>query len=226
MDLRVLVIDDDRRIRDMLQRNLADDGYQVETAPDGESGLRRLRESEPSVVVLDVSMPGMSGYEVCSTVRREGRQVPILLLTARGEITDRVTGLDAGADDYLPKPFAYDELLARLRALVRRAAPAVGDAVRFADLVVNPQERTARRGDRLLELTPREFDLLELLARNARMPVNRFRIIEDVWDDELDVDSNAVEVYIGYLRRKLEAGGEPRLVHTVRGSGYVLRETM
>lgn len=224
MDMRVLVIDDDRRIREMLRRNLVADGYLVDVAADGESGLRRLRETEPDLLVLDVNMPGMSGFEVCRVVRRERRGVPVLLLTARGEVGDRVAGLDAGADDYLPKPFAYEELAARIRALVRRAHPEADEVIRFADLVVDPQARSCRRGERQIDLSPREFDLLELLARNARTALERWKIIEQVWEDEIDIDSNALEVYVGYLRRKLEAAGEPRLVQTVRGVGYMLRE--
>lgn len=224
MDVRVLVVDDDRKIREMLQRNLSADGYRVDVADSAELGLQLLRSLAPQIVVLDVGLPGMDGYEACRRIRREGLPAAVLLLTARGDVADRVVGLDAGADDYLSKPFDYDELAARVRALVRRTISDETGLLRFGDLVVDVGARRARRGDRDLELSPREFELLELLVRNARVAVGRIRIIEDVWRDEIDLDSNAVDVYVSYLRRKLEASGEPRLLHTVRGVGFMIRE--
>jgi two-component system response regulator MprA len=224
MDIRVLIIDDDRAIRQMLERSFAADGYRVDSADTAEAGLAAVRALAPDVVVLDVGLPLMDGIEACRRIRREGHDVAIVLLTARGELDDRVAGLEAGADDYLPKPFAYEELLARVRALVRRSRRSPDTTVRFADVVLDPDARRARRGDRDLELSPREFDLLELLVRNARLVVDRITIVEEVWRDAIDVDSNALDVYVGYLRKKLEAAGEPRIIHTVRGVGFSVRE--
>jgi two-component system response regulator MprA len=224
MDTRILIVDDDEKIRTMLRRSLSADGFQVSEAADGEKGLASLRAEVHDLVVLDVGLPGIDGFDVCRTIRREKRTVPVLLLTARGDVTDRVTGLEAGADDYLPKPFAYEELLARVRALVRRTRPTdSSEPLIVADVVLDPDGRTCRRGTRNIELSRREFDLLELLMRNARATIERWKIIEDVWDDSIEIESNAVEVYIGYLRKKLEADGEPRLIHTVRGIGYSFR---
>lgn len=224
MDARILIVDDDRRIRDMLLRNFVADGYRVDAADSAESGLAALRTNVPDIVVLDVGLPMMDGFEACRRIRREGHNVAVILLTARGEVADRVTGLDAGADDYIPKPFAYEELAARVRALVRRARPAQTDVLRFGDLVLDSEARSVRRGERELDLTRREFDFLELLMRSPRVAIERWRIIEDVWDDSIDIESNALDVYVGYLRKKLEAGDEGRILHTVRGVGYVLKE--
>lgn len=222
MDSRVLIIEDDRRIRDMLERSFAADGYRVGAVDSAEAGLAAIRSTPPHVVVLDIGLPGMDGIEACRRIRREGHDAAILLLTARGDLEDRVMGLDAGADDYLAKPFEYAELAARVRALVRRSFSESSNALRFGDLVVDVDSHSARRGDRVIDLSPREFALLELLVRNPRITISRGRIIEDVWDDAIDIESNAPEVYVGYLRKKLEAGGEARVIHTVRGIGYTL----
>ncbi len=223
---RVLVVDDDPELRAALTRALALDGYRVETASDGAKALDALGRVEPDVVVLDVMMPFVGGLDVCRTMRSRGDRTPILVLTARDQVGDRVAGLDAGADDYLVKPFALEELRARLRALLRRAAPAAEPGVlRHADLMLDPDTLEVRRGDRLLDLTRTEFALLELLLRNAGHPVPREVIMDRVWGYDVEPSSNSLEVFIGYLRRKTEAGGEPRLIHTVRGVGYQLKAT-
>jgi len=222
--MTVLVVDDDRAVRESLRRALELEGYGVELAEDGEQALRRLAlEPPPDVVVLDVLMPGVDGLEVCRRVRQSGSSVPVLMLTARTEVDSRVAGLDAGADDYLPKPFALAELLARLRALLRRAGNGATDTLRFADLELDPGTREVRRGNPI-ELTRTEFSLLELFLRNPRQVLTRSIIFERVWGYDFGPTSNSLDVYIGYLRRKTEAGGKPRLIHTVRGVGYALRE--
>ncbi|MDE3189900.1 MAG: response regulator transcription factor [Acidobacteriota bacterium] len=221
----VLVTDDDRAVREALERALQLAGYEVELASDGDGALAAIEQRTPDAVVLDIMMPGLDGLDVTRRLRREGNRVPILLLTAREAVGDRVEGLDAGADDYLPKPFALEELLARLRALLRRALdkePA--DVLRFADLAFDLGSMDARRGGRRFELTTTEAHLLELFMRNARQVLPRSLIYERVWGYDFSHSSNALDVYVGYLRRKLEAEGEPRLIHTVRGTGYVLRE--
>ncbi len=223
------MVDDDRAVRDSLRRSLAFNGYQVELANDGAMALEAVAAQRPDAMVLDVMMPGVDGLEVCRRLRGIGDDLPILALTARDAVSDRVAGLDAGADDYLPKPFALEELLARLRALLRRASPAdesaAGPALVFADLSLDPATREVRRGQRPISLTRTEFALLELLISRPRRVLTRGRILEDVWGYDFPTSGNALEVYIGYLRRKTEAGGERRLIHTVRGVGYVLRET-
>jgi two-component system response regulator MprA len=226
----ILVVDDERAVRESLRRALELEGYAVELAADGDEALRRLDlQPSPDAMVLDVLMPGVDGLEVCRRLRTEGNGIPILMLTARAEIDSRVAGLDAGADDYLPKPFALAELLARLRALLRRSAngahpaEAVG-ALRFADLELDPGTRDVRRGDDSIELTRTEFSLLELFLRNPRQVLTRSIIFERVWGYDFGPTSNSLDVYIGYLRRKTEVGGKPRLIHTVRGVGYALRE--
>ena len=223
--MRLLVVDDEPAVRDSLKRALALEGYEVELAADGGEALRLLAVSSPDAIVLDLLMPAVDGLEVCRRLRAAGDQVPVLILTARDSVGDRVTGLDAGADDYLVKPFALEELLARLRALLRRTGPN-GDAalLRFADLTVDTGKHEVRRGTRLVELTKTEFLLLELFLRNPRQVLTRSLIFERVWGYDFGPSSNSLEVYVGYLRRKLEAGGEPRLIHTVRGVGYALRE--
>jgi two-component system response regulator MprA len=223
---RVLVVDDDPQLREALTRALELDGYDVSTASNGAKALEAVSGHRPDVMVLDVMMPYVGGLDVCRTLRGRNDRVPILVLTARDEVGDRVAGLDAGADDYLTKPFALDELRARLRALLRRArADEVSDdaEVNYGDLVLDPVARTVHRGDRPIELTRTEFALLELLMRNAGRPLPREVIMDRVWGWESEPTSNSLEVFIGYLRRKTEAGGEPRLIHTVRGIGYVLR---
>jgi two-component system response regulator MprA len=229
--MRILVVDDDRAVRESLRRSLQFNGYQVETAGDGMQALESVTAARPDAMVLDVMMPRLDGLEVCRRLRSTGDDLPILVLTARDAVSDRVSGLDAGADDYLPKPFALEELLARLRALLRRAAQDDDAAkqsaavLKFADLELDPSTRDVRRGERSISLTRTEFALLELLLAHPRQVLTRSRILEDVWGYDFPTSGNALEVYVGYLRRKTEADGEPRLLHTVRGVGYVLRET-
>jgi two-component system response regulator MprA len=219
----VLVVDDDTRIAAALRRALIYEGYAVDVAPDGQVALRRARERVPDLIVLDVMLPGMDGVEVCRRLRAEG-DVPILMLTARDATVDRVNGLDSGADDYLVKPFAYEELLARIRALLRRQAPRARRVLRFADVSMDLGTREVRRGERSLSLTPREFDLLQHFLRNPRQVLTRDRILDVVWGYDFGATSNSVDVYVGYLRAKLEQNGAGRLIQTVRGVGYAMRE--
>lgn len=223
---RVLVIDADPKAADYVRRGLAQEGYNVEVAHDGESGLARARREPPDLVILEVTLPDVDGLEVCRRLQAGDRtDVPILMLTARDAVADRVAGLDAGADDYLVKPFAGDELLARIRALLRRRqSPFEDHVLRFADLVMNASTREVLRGKRVLSLTAREFDLLELFMRHPRQVLTRDIIYDHVWGYDYAGESNIIEVYVRYLRIKLEAGGEPRLLHTFRGVGYALRE--
>jgi len=222
---RILVVEDDRRIRDLLRRGLLFESYTVDTAEDGETALRVARENPPDAVILDIMLPKMDGLEVCRRLR-SASNVPIMMLTARDSVPDRVTGLDAGADDYLVKPFAFDELLARLRALFRRhrleSAP---DIYRYADLELNPRTRQVFRGGDAIELTAKEFDLLELFMRHPGQVLTREMIYEHIWDYDFGGESNIIEVYVRYLRTKLEATSKPRLLQTVRGVGYALRES-
>jgi len=221
---RILVVDDDKNITSFLRRALSYSGYTVEVAEDGEAGLARALEAPPDLVVLDVMMPGLSGYEVCRRLRAGG-DVPILMLTAKDEVPDRVRGLDVGADDYLVKPFALEELQARIRALLRRREPeAARQVLRFADLEVDTGTHEVRRGERPVELTAKEYELLTLFARHPRQVLSREMLLERVWGFNFEAETHVLEVYVGYLRQKLEAGGEKRLIHTVRGAGYVLRE--
>jgi two-component system response regulator MprA len=223
--VRVLVVDDERAVRDSLRRALELEGYDVELAADGEEALERLAQNgEPDAVVLDILMPRMDGLEVCRRLRREGHSLPVLMLTARDEVENRVAGLDAGADDYVTKPFALEELLARLRALLRRTTSGSGEVLRFADLELDPKTREVRRGGESVDLTRTEFSLLELLHQNPRQVLTRSVIFERVWGYDFGFSSNSLDVYIGYLRRKTEAGERPRLIQTVRGVGYALRE--
>ena len=225
MPHHLLVVDDEPALRATLERALTTEGYEVETAPDGIAALGAIARSEPDAIVLDVLMPGADGLEVTRRLRADGRRTPILLLTARDAVGDRVAGLDAGADDYLVKPFALDELLARMRALLRRNAPQEsGEVLRFADLSLDTGTREVLRGARPIELTRTEFSLLELFLRNPRQVLPRSLVFDRVWGYDFGPTSNALEVYVGYLRRKTEADGEPRLIHTVRGVGYALRE--
>jgi two-component system response regulator MprA len=219
----ILVVDDDARLAASLRRALAYEGHAVEVAADGPTALTAARDRPPDLVVLDGMLPGLDGVEVCRRLR-QGSDLPILMLTARDSISDRVNGLDAGADDYLVKPFAYDELLARVRALLRRREPAGGKALRFADLVMDVSAHEVRRGDRLIELTALQFTLLEQLLRNQRQVLSRERLLASVWGTESDAISNVVEVTIAELRARLEVDGLPRLIQTVRGVGYVLKE--
>jgi two-component system, OmpR family, response regulator MprA len=223
----VLVVDDDRPVRDSLRRALQLNGYEVELAADGMEAIRAVTVRAPDVLVLDVMMPGVDGFGVVRRLRQDGIGTPILLLTARDAVPDRVTGLTTGADDYLVKPFALEELLARIAALLRRAAPEPdGEArvLRFADLIVDLDAIEVTRGGRPIELTRTEFDLLVVFVEHPRQVLSRDLIQGRVWGVDADVTFNAVEVYVGYLRRKLETGGHPRLLQTVRGFGYVLRE--
>ncbi|UOZ07934.1 MULTISPECIES: response regulator transcription factor [unclassified Amycolatopsis] len=228
--MRILVVDDDRAVRDSLRRSLEFNGYQVELASDGAQALEAIIANRPDAMVLDVMMPRLDGLEVARRLRSTGDDLPILVLTARDTVSDRVSGLDAGADDYLPKPFALEELLARLRALLRRAVPEgpngqASETLSFADLTLDPGTREVRRGGREISLTRTEFALLELFLSYPKHVLTRGRILEEVWGYDFPTSGNALEVYVGYLRRKTEAEAEPRLIHTVRGVGYVLRET-
>jgi two-component system response regulator MprA len=219
----ILVIEDDASVRDALERALAFEGYDVVTATDGAVGLTSLRSAKVDLVILDVMMPHLDGIATCRRIRASGDGIPILMLTAKVAVGDRVDGLDAGADDYMTKPFALDELLARVRALLRRSTGDVSTVLRFDDVVVDPAARTAVRGDRDLQLTKTEFDLLLLLIRSQGIVIDRDTIYEEIWGIDFMTSSNSLDVYIGYLRRKTEAAGEPRIVHTVRGVGYVIR---
>ncbi len=227
MAVRILVVDDDRAVRESLRRSLSFNGYSVELANDGVEALGIIASDRPDALVLDVMMPRLDGLEVCRHLRSTGDDLPILVLTARDSVSERVAGLDAGADDYLPKPFALEELLARMRALLRRTKPedAESVAMKFSDLALDPVTREVTRGERRISLTRTEFSLLEMLIANPRRVLTRSRILEEVWGFDFPTSGNALEVYVGYLRRKTEADGEPRLIHTVRGVGYVLRET-
>jgi two-component system, OmpR family, response regulator MprA len=224
--MKILVVDDERAVRESLRRALELEGYEIELAADGNEALYRLEANEePDAMILDVLMPGVDGLEVCRRLRGTGSKLPVLMLTARTEVEDRVAGLDAGADDYVTKPFALEELLARVRALLRRTGDTDGEVVRFADLELDPTTREVTRGGRPIELTRTEFSLLELFMRNPRQVLTRTIIFERVWGYDFGYASNSLDVYIGYLRRKTEAGGEPRLIQTVRGVGYALRES-
>lgn len=223
MSARILIIEDDEAILKFLRRGLAYEGYQVDTAKDGETGLALARDNPPDLVVLDWMLPGLDGLEVCRRLRAGG-PVPILMLTAKDNVSDRVLGLDAGADDYMVKPFSLDELLARIRALLRRAQPSRPKVMRFQDLSLDTGTRQAARGDRVISLTAKEYELLELFMRHPRQVLTRDMIFDHVWGYDFGGESNIIEVYIRYLRQKLEAEDEPRLLHTVRGMGYVLRE--
>jgi two-component system, OmpR family, response regulator MprA len=223
--MRVLVVDDEPAVRDSLRRALQLEGYEVELAGDGLEALERLASGDGvDALLLDVSMPRLDGLETCRRLRREGNGMPVLMLTARDAVSDRVAGLDAGADDYVVKPFALEELLARLRALLRRVAPAEADMLRFGDLSLDPGTRQVERGGDSIELTRTEFALLELFMLNPRQVLTRSVIFERVWGYDFGFGSNSLDVYIGYLRRKTEQGGKARLIQTIRGVGYALRE--
>ena len=230
--MKILVVDDEQAVRESLRRSLHFNGYEVLTANDGLEAVETVRAENPELLILDIMMPNMDGLEVCRTLRSEGWDRPILVLTARDGVSDRVSGLDAGADDYLPKPFALEELLARVRSLVRRAsadsiaaeAP-VESKLSFEDLELDADTREVSRGGRAISLTRTEFALLQLLMENPRKVLSRSKILEEVWGYDFPTSGNALEVYIGYLRKKTEGESDARLIHTVRGVGYVLRES-
>lgn len=223
MSAKILVVEDEERIRQFLQRGLTFEGYRVDAAADGQEALDLARDEPPDLVLLDIMLPGVDGVEVCRRLR-SASEVPILMLTAKEAIEDRVAGLDAGADDYLVKPFAFDELLARVRALLRRAQPAQPQVYRFADLELDTGTRRGKRGDELFDLTAKEYELLELFMRHPRQVLTRDVIFDRVWNYDFGGESNIIEVYVRYLRQKTETNDRPRLIHTVRGVGYVLRE--
>jgi two-component system response regulator MprA len=225
--VKILVVDDERAVRESLRRALELEGYEIELAADGREALDQLLDNgdaQPDAVILDVLMPGIDGLEVCRRVRHSGNGVPVLMLTAKDEVENRVAGLDAGADDYVTKPFALEELLARIRALLRRTSDDTNETLRFADLELDPRTREVRRDGTPIELTRTEFALLELFMTNPRQVLTRSIIFERVWGYDFGFASNSLDVYIGYLRRKTEVGGMPRLIQTVRGVGYALRE--
>jgi two-component system response regulator MprA len=222
---KVLVVEDDAAVREALERALGFEGYQIETARDGAVALSVLGKEEKDLVILDVMMPYVDGIETCRRIRASGDTIPILMLTAKAAVGDRVEGLDAGADDYMTKPFALDELLARIRALLRRSTGDISTVLRFEDLVIDPDSRIVTRGERELGLTKTEFDLLTLLARRPGVVLDRDTIYEEIWGIDFMTSSNSLDVYIGYLRRKTEGEDEARLIHTVRGVGYVLRSS-
>lgn len=225
LNTKILIAEDDRAVRDALHRALRLEGYEVALTADGSEALTALERTRVDLIILDVLMPYVNGLSVCRTLRSRGDRTPVLMLTARHEVGDRVAGLDAGADDYLTKPFALDELLARIRALLRRSDDsALAEVLRYQDLELDMKSRRARRGERLIDLTKTEFDLLEMLMSNAGVVLDRDLIYQRIWDIGFETTSNSLDVYIGYLRRKVEGEGEPRLIHTVRGVGYVLRD--
>jgi two-component system response regulator MprA len=224
MKAHILIVDDDPRITNLLRRVLAYEGYSVTTATTGQEALNRVLERPPDLIILDIMLPGLNGLEVAQRLRVAGDSIPILMLTARDTVADRVQGLETGADDYLVKPFAPEELVARVKALLRRSQEERHELLRYADVELDTGTRVAHRGAREIELSPTEYELLALLLRRPRQVLTREIILDRVWGMEFEGSSNVMEVYVGYLRSKLEADGEPRLIHTVRGVGYVLKE--
>jgi two-component system OmpR family response regulator len=224
MSARILIVEDEEKLAKFVQLELSYEGYEVSVAHDGLSGLMAARDQSPDLIILDWMMPGLTGVEVCRRLRQTGTATPVILLTAKDEVSDRVEGLDAGADDYVVKPFSIEELLARVRAHLRRIEPQDAETLVFGDLVLDRKSREVRRGQRLIEFTAKEFDLLDYLMTNPRQVLTRDRILEQVWGYDFMGDSNIIEVYVRYLRLKLEAEGESRLIQTMRGVGYVLRD--
>ena len=224
MGARILMVEDEVKLAQFVQLELTYEGYEVSVAHDGLSGLMAVRDQAPDLIILDWMMPGLTGVEVCRRLRQTGAKMPVILLTAKDGVSDRVEGLDAGADDYVVKPFSIEELMARVRAHLRHNDPQAAEMLVFLDLTLDRKSRQVKRGSRLIDLTAKEFDLLDYLMMNPRQVLTRNRILEEVWDYDFMGDSNIIEVYIRYLRLKLEAGGENRLIQTVRGVGYVLRE--
>ncbi|MDP2661136.1 MAG: response regulator transcription factor [Dehalococcoidia bacterium] len=221
---RILAVDDDPKMLSLMRRGLSFAGYAVDLASDGEEALTIARDNPPDLAVLDVMLPGLDGVEVCRRLRAGDPDLPILMLTAKGRVPDRIAGLDAGADDYLVKPFAFDELLARIRALLRRVAPREDGLLRFIDLTLDPSTREVQRGSRRIGLTAKEFELLEFLMRHPRQVLSRDLVFERVWGSDFPGESNVIDVHVMRLRDKLEAEQEPRIIHTIRGAGYSLRE--
>ncbi|MBE9137626.1 response regulator transcription factor [Nodosilinea sp. LEGE 07088] len=224
MGARILVVEDEEKLAKFVQLELSYEGYEVAVAHDGLSGLMAARDQIPDLIILDWMMPGLSGVEVCRRLRQTGNATPVILLTAKDDVSDRVEGLDAGADDYVVKPFSIEELLARVRAHLRRTEPQDAELLVFGDLTLDRRSREVHRGQRAIELTAKEFDLLDYLMTNSRQVLTRDRILEEVWGYDFMGDSNIIEVYVRYLRLKLEAEGESRLIQTMRGVGYVLRD--
>lgn len=222
--MRVLVVEDEKKLASFIRKALKEDGHAVDVCNDGDTGLHRATGEECDAVILDLMLPGRGGLEILRAIREQGKTTPVLILTARDSLQDRVTGLDRGADDYLTKPFALDELRARVRALLRRNKGGVSTTLKFADLQMDLVERTVVRGRRAIEMTPKEFSLLEYFLRSPRRVLTRTSIAEHVWDYSFDWQSNVVDVFVNGVRRKLEEGNEPRLIHTRRGVGYVLKE--
>ena len=220
---KILVVDDDQSIREALERGLRLEGFEVRSASSGDLAIQEVEENPPSILILDINMPGINGIQVTKYLRSTNIDIPICVLSARDEVSDRVSGLEAGADDYLIKPFALDELVARIRALLRRNKVAVTKTVNLGKLIIDPQQRRVLYCDRVLDLTKKEFDLLYVLSNNPNIVISRYQLLEQIWGYDFEVDTNVVDVFVGYLRRKMEQDGSPRMIDTVRGVGFILR---
>ena len=220
---KILVVDDDQSIREALERGLRLEGFEVRSASSGDLAIQEIEENTPSILILDINMPGINGIQVTKYLRATNIDIPICILSARDEVRDRVSGLEAGADDYLIKPFALDELVARIRALLRRNKIAVTKTVNLGILRIDPQQRRVSYHDKVLDLTKKEFDLLYVLSSNPNIVISRYQLLEQIWGYDFEVDTNVVDVFIGYLRRKMEQDGNPRMIDTVRGVGFILR---